>query len=256
MAWVEPASAEAPQSEAPPPSERVPHSAARQTRWLKRVGRLLESVRAVPKTVLFNLVYFPFTTAILVPVVVRHTVRLKRMSGTVRLVGEPRPGGIKLGFGNEGHCDRERERTVWDVSGAVTLGQGVKIHHGARISVGSDGALSLGDSVLVNSGATILCHHAVTVGKETRIAWETLVMDSDFHQLFDADGNRTNSDAPVRIGERVWIGARAIVLKGSVIPDHCVVGAGALVNRVYEESALLIAGNPGRIYRRGINWHG
>jgi serine acetyltransferase len=225
-------------------------------RWATRAARLLESIRAVPKTLLFNLRYFPLPDALRIPVVVRHTVHLKRLGGTLHLANDWRCGGIKLGFGDEGHFDRARERTMWDVSGRVTLGQGVRILHGARLSVGTAGALTLGDGVLLNSGATVICHRRVSIGRQTRIAWESLIMDSDFHQIVDAAGGCSNEDAPVRIGEHVWIGASAIVLKGSTIADGCVVGAGALVNRRYDETAALIAGNPGRIVRHGMVWRG
>lgn len=138
----------------------------------------------------------------------------------------------------------------------LTLGRGVRIQHGARISVWAEGKLALADFVLVNSGAKVICNKRVSVGRETRIAWESLVMDSDFHQMIGSDGQPTNEDSSVQIGERVWIGTRVIVLKGSEIADGCVVGAGAVVNRCYDEKAALIGGNPGGILRRGIAWRG
>lgn len=225
-------------------------------RWAIRAARIIESIRAVPKTLLFNLWYFPLATALRTPVVVRHTVRFRRLGGTLHLPDNCRRGSIKLGFGDAGHFDRERERTVWNVAGTVSLGQKVRIQHGARISVGSEGKLTLGDSVEVTAGAAVICNKSVSVGQATRIAWGALVMDTDYHQIIDTDGRRTNDDAPVRIGARVWIGTRVIVLKGSEIADGCVVGAGAVINRRYEEKATLIGGVPGRVLRHGVAWQG
>lgn len=37
--------------------------------------------------------------------------------------------------------------------------------------------------------------------------------------------------APTRIGDRVWIGERAMVLKGVTVGDGSVVGAGAVVTK-------------------------
>ena len=234
--------------------EAAPGEAVRRGRWTIRLGRLVEDLRAVPKTLLFNFRYFPPGIAIRFPVVVRHTVHLKALGGTVELAGDWRPGGIKLGFGNEGAFDRAHERTVWNVHGAVTIGQDVSVIHGARISVGERGRLVIGARVLLNAGATLMCNRRIAIGSGTRLAWDTLVMDSDFHELLDEDGRRTNPDAAVTIGEGVWIGARAILLKGSVIADGCVVGAGSLVVGRHAEPATLIAGNPARAKRRPVAW--
>jgi acetyltransferase-like isoleucine patch superfamily enzyme len=49
----------------------------------------------------------------------------------------------------------------------------------------------------------------------------------------------------VVIGDRVWIGYRAIVLPGVKIGEAAVVGAGALVTKDVEPYAI-VAGNPAR----------
>jgi len=49
----------------------------------------------------------------------------------------------------------------------------------------------------------------------------------------------------VLIGDRVWIGYRAIVLPGVTIGEGAVVGAGAVVTRDVEPYAI-VAGNPAR----------
>jgi maltose O-acetyltransferase len=55
---------------------------------------------------------------------------------------------------------------------------------------------------------------------------------------------QTNA-APVEIGRSVFIGARAIVLKGVTIGDGAVIGAGAVVTRDVEPGSI-VAGNPAR----------
>ena len=57
------------------------------------------------------------------------------------------------------------------------------------------------------------------------IGWDVLIMDTDQHPIPD----RGLDNRPVRIGDRVWIGARATVLKGVNIGDDAVIGAGAIV---------------------------
>ncbi len=50
----------------------------------------------------------------------------------------------------------------------------------------------------------------------------------------------------VRIGNRCWIGARAVILKDVVLGDGCVVGAGAVVTGPVAPGAV-VAGVPARV---------
>jgi acetyltransferase-like isoleucine patch superfamily enzyme len=71
---------------------------------------------------------------------------------------------------------------------------------------------------------------------------------SDFHALL-ADGTWKNEYVegarPIRIGRSVFIGARAIILKGVEIGDAAIIGAGAVVTRDVPPAAIF-AGNPAR----------
>ncbi|MEY8781479.1 DapH/DapD/GlmU-related protein [Allomuricauda sp. XS_ASV26] len=54
---------------------------------------------------------------------------------------------------------------------------------------------------------------------------------------------------PIVIGEDVWIGAGAIILKGVKIGNGAVVGAGSVVTKDVPEYAIVV-GNPARIIKR------
>lgn len=58
---------------------------------------------------------------------------------------------------------------------------------------------------------------------------------------------------PVRIGNRVWIGAGAIILPGVTIGDDSVIGAGSVVTKDIP-SGVVAVGNPCRVLRE-INEH-
>ncbi|WP_155243820.1 hypothetical protein [Butyrivibrio fibrisolvens] len=44
------------------------------------------------------------------------------------------------------------------------------------------------------------------------------------------------------------------MLKGAEIADDCVIAAGAIVSKKYEEKNCILAGIPAKIVKRGINW--
>ena len=80
-------------------------------------------------------------------------------------------------------------------------------------------------------------------------------MDSDTHKIYGDYNSRINDDKPVNIGENVWIGCRSTILKGSTIPDNCVLAAGSIMtgrNDVLQNS--IVAGNPPKTVKPILNW--
>lgn len=61
---------------------------------------------------------------------------------------------------------------------------------------------------------------------------------------------------PILIGNHCWIGRRVTFTKSAQIPDNCIVGIGSLVTKKFYEPNCVIAGNPAKVVKRGINWHG
>ena len=73
-------------------------------------------------------------------------------------------------------------------------------------------------------------------------------MDSDAHMI---DGRRNTK--PIRIGNKVWIGAGATILAGVTIRDGAVIAAGSLINKDVPEKAL-VGGVPAKIIREKVEW--
>lgn len=119
------------------------------------------------------------------------------------------------------------------------------------------GQITIGDRVFINSGAIIFSACEVTIGNDVAIANEAYVMDSDSHGV----EGRPVKEAPVRIGDGTWVGARAIILPGVTIGRRCLIAAGAVVSRDVPDDTL-VGGNPGRVirdlvYPEGVTraWH-
>jgi len=74
-------------------------------------------------------------------------------------------------------------------------------------------------------------------------------MDSDFHDL-SPEGRHFGpaSAEPVVIEDNVFIGSRAIILKGVTIGRDSVIGAGSVVTRSIPPRTVA-AGNPAKVLR-------
>ncbi|MCU1589043.1 MAG: putative acetyltransferase [Frankiales bacterium] len=164
------------------------------------------------------------------------------------------PGGaLRVGLGSFGLTSehdtsviRVREGASLHVDGVVSLQRGVRI-------VVDSGRLTIGHETNVNGlGTKILVADAITIGAGCTFSWDVQLLDNDFHTM-TVDGVQQPSAAPIVIGDRVWVGTRAIVLKGVTIGDDAVVAAGAVVTKDVPAHAV-VAGMPAKVIGSSDSW--
>ncbi|MBD5270819.1 MAG: acyltransferase [Bacteroides sp.] len=83
----------------------------------------------------------------------------------------------------------------------------------------------------------------IHIGEESFVASGAIILSHDFCKNIHAD---------TYIGTRCFIGINAVIMSGVSIGDNCVIGAGAIVTKDAPSNCIL-AGNPARIIRKGIN---
>ncbi|CAA0079808.1 Putative acetyltransferase [BD1-7 clade bacterium] len=128
--------------------------------------------------------------------------------------------------------------------GRLIIGNNVLISKNAKILV-KEGVLSIGDFVHVGEGTIIVCRESISIGRDSLIAEYVVIRDQD-HRVHDRPIRSAGFEtAPIHIGEDVWVGAKATILKGSRIGNGAVVGAHSLVNSHIGERFLTL-GTPAR----------
>src|SRR5207237_3719824 len=99
----------------------------------------------------------------------------------------------------------------------------------------------------------------IAIGTHCLVSWNVGIADSDFHplepaqRLVDAEAlapfyssraaRPKLRTAPVIIGDNVWIGMNATILKGVSIGQNSVVAAGSVVTKSVPAN-VVVAGNP------------
>lgn len=157
-----------------------------------------------------------------------------------------------LGFGNNGAFDYRRARSVWQVNGQVAFDGPARLGHGFKLSCA--GRVRFGAGFVLQAESQIVCREEITFGSDCLLSWDVLVLDSDFHEITVSGAAPSAVQVPVRIGERVWIGARSTVLKGVSIADGTIVAAGSLVVSSSDERDVLLGGHPAVKLRSGVGW--
>jgi acetyltransferase-like isoleucine patch superfamily enzyme len=143
--------------------------------------------------------------------------------------------------------------------GRIELGRWSWIGHGTKLRC-HEGAISIGAKSVLGQECTISAYKQVSIGRECVIADRVMLIDFD-HGVVDVDVPirlQGIYKRDVRVGNNVWIGYGACVLRGVTVGDNAVIGTNAVVTKDVPDNAV-VAGVPARVIRmreapRRMHW--
>lgn len=124
------------------------------------------------------------------------------------------------------------------------------------------GSIMIGEWCYVGAGARLWSSSAIKIGNRVLISHNVNIFDSRTHPLnaqqrhaqfkaIKTSGHPRSielGEQSVVIGDDVWIGANACVLRGVTIGKGAVIGVGSIVTKDVPPYTL-VAGNPARVIR-------
>jgi acetyltransferase-like isoleucine patch superfamily enzyme len=132
---------------------------------------------------------------------------------------------------------------------SVRLASRVRLFPGVAFYLRQAGAtVSIGERTYVGRRSEFHCDTAISIGSDCAVSWDVQFIDSDQHTLV---GSRPT--APIVVGDRVWIGQRATILKGVTVGDGAVIAAGSVVTRDVPGRSV-VAGIPARVVKSDVDW--
>lgn len=220
--------------------------------WIKWsiLGRMLKTIKAIPlfvlrspnasfsyleyvwhnsspkllKTLYFNLRLCKFKDALRCPIFIYGRTKMWKLSGSVEfMIDKIEPGMVRWGY-DWGY--RSNGDSVIRIEGTVKFGGKCLIVKACNIAVFPGAVLSIGEGGEITENVLIYCLKSVTIGNNCSITYQTSIMDTDFHYMINTETKDIRPRAmSILIGDNVWIGNRASIKKGTVIPSNTTIAA-------------------------------
>lgn len=94
---------------------------------------------------------------------------------------------------------------------------------------------------------------SLIIGKDCMFSYDTTINNNDGHAIFQ-NGKLINQAKTCKIGDHVWVGWSAVIMKNCVIPNGTIIARNALVCKRFKKQNTIIAGIPAKIVKENIEW--
>lgn len=217
---------------------------------LKKLHRLLASMLW---SIRFNFHYLPLRQAVKLPIWI-YKADFLCMKGKV-IIDSPiiKTGMIQMGF---------REASIypntgimWENKGGTVVFHGTcMIGNASYLSIGPKAIVEISDDFRNTAALRLVSVTQITFGKSTRIGWDTIIMDSNFHPLYNMEKKQyTKSNGPIHIGDYNWFGTGCKVMHSVNTPERCIFGMGTTVTRgCPAKPYCIMGGSPIRILKENV----
>lgn len=120
---------------------------------------------------------------------------------------------------------------------------------------GDNCEIHIGDDFTMESGHIASTEaKSIIIGDDCMFSDDIEIRNGDSHAILNFQHKRINEAKSVIIGNHVWLGAHVRVMKGSEIPDGCMIGNSSLASGKYDIKNALYAGLPAKLIKEHIIW--
>lgn len=225
------------------------------------IKKIIRVVCSLPISIYVNFKVLPFWQAKKLPLIVDWNTTVKGLKrDCIQIDCEASFAMVKFGIqeGTDGVPNTVKKQNLIFSDDAVMIIRGkTQFGRGISVRVGAKGILDIGAGFTCNKGCFIACSNSIKIGNDFLMGWNSCIRDMDGHNIWVGEKSIENlkpSTVPIEIGDRVWIGAHADILKGTVIPNGCIVAYRSCVFKKFSDENCIIGGYPARIIQHNILW--
>lgn len=172
--------------------------------------------------------------------------------------------------------------------GSLEIGEGTLLWGKSSLSAVGPGKLRIGKRGLIGSNARIIARDSITIGDYCLMSWDVTIMDYEGHpntatarraqvdymmeqfnpffakgeaglspeetRYFDTYWQKETNylHEPIAIGDNVWIGYGASILRGVTVGDNSIIGSRSLVLKDVPPNAVVL-GCPARVIMKDLD---
>jgi acetyltransferase-like isoleucine patch superfamily enzyme len=136
-----------------------------------------------------------------------------------------------------------------EIDAGVSLDRGVVLLGSGDAKADGSPKIRIGARTYINRNTMLDATESIEIGSDCAIGPGCYITDHDHGFELDAPPlAQPMVSQPTRLGNRVWLGAMVVVLKGVQVADGAVIGAGSVVTKDVPSNAIA-AGVPARVLR-------
>ena len=169
---------------------------------------------------------------------------------------------------------------IWGNNNRIEIGDGCQLKDVIFHIEGDDHLIQIGNNVAFNIAGSIWFedhqgtltigddstfenvhlavtepHSTLTIGQDCMFSYDIDVRTGDSHSVIVSEENkRTNYAENISFGDHVWVASHCVILKGSIIGSNSIIGTRSVVTKPFPQDGVVVAGNPAKIIKEGINW--
>lgn len=140
-------------------------------------------------------------------------------------------------------------RLLLEEGGKMIVKGDFEVYAGSYIKILKNSRLIINGG-FINENVQITCGDTIEIGKDCTIGRDVVIRSYDGHTI-DIPGYKVSK--PIRIGDHVWIGQGANILKGVTIGEGAIIAAGAIVTHDVPANAI-VGGVPAKIIKENVFW--
>lgn len=145
---------------------------------------------------------------------------------------------------------------------SLSFGPNLTIYNGYSVHYKNikNPKIMIGENTSINSGFIFNPHSntSINIGNDCMFSDNIQIRNTDGHPIYDITTNeclnKLKENSSIYIGNHVWIGYGATILKNTAILNNSIVGTQAVVTKKFDNQNVVIAGNPAKIVKKNVTW--
>lgn len=124
-------------------------------------------------------------------------------------------------------------------TGTIELGRSVHLFNNVQVKANNGATVTIGKHTSFNNGCMLISRKSIKVGENCSFGPNVMIYDHDHDFYTGKIKDDKYIETEIEIGSNVWVGAGAIILRGSKIGNNVVIGAGTVVKGTVQDGMLV-----------------